>query len=340
MRPLQENFGNPTQEYAAATGSCAIFDTSHAAKILVAGADAPKFLTNLSTNDLRELPIGGGCELYFLDHKAKTLFPAWTYHVLAENKHAIWLETTPGRGQKLFQHLDRYLISEAVELADVTEQFAQFHLVGPNAKAILEVALGDAIPELSEFQHMERTFGSTILCSIRRRDPLNLPGYDLICTSEHSEGLRQLLVAAGAVPAGTQVWETLRIEAVTPVYGIDIDETRFVMEIARVARAIDYAKGCFIGQEPIIMSRDRAGFVNRAFLPVKIEASTPLTAGTKLFRGTEEVGVVTSSTMSPKHGSPMAIGYIRRLHQEPGLKLDAETPSGKVTVEVLAFPGS
>jgi tRNA-modifying protein YgfZ len=326
-------------DYVATTTTAGLFDISSVGKVIARGPDAPKFLTNLSTNDLRELPLGGGCELYFLDHKAKTLFAAWAYHVLLpDQKHAIWLETTAGRGPKLFQHLDRYLISEAAELADATEQYSQLHLAGPKAKSILEAALGDAIPELAEFQHLERTFGTNLTCSIRRHDPLNLPGFDLVCAVEHRVGLSQLLLAAGATLATATTWETLRIEAITPVYGIDIDETRFVLELPRAARAINYAKGCFIGQEPIIMSRDRAGFVNRAFLPMKVDANQPLLPGTKLFRGSDEVGLVTSSIHSPKLGSPMAIGYLRRPHQDPGLKLDAETPSGKVAVELLAFP--
>jgi tRNA-modifying protein YgfZ len=327
-------------EHAAVTAAAGLFDHSLVGKLQIRGPDAPKFLTNLSTNNLGNLPVGGGCELYFLDHKAKTLFACRAYHLMSvPDGHSIWLETTAGRGGKLFQHLDRYLISEAVELNDLTEQYAQLHLAGPKARSILETALGQPLPDLGEFLHLDRTFPNAIPCSIRRHDPLNRPGFDLVCSVEYSVELWKLLIANGAEPAGHQTWETLRIEAVTPEYGIDIDESRFVLELPRVARAIDYTKGCFIGQEPIIMSRDRAGFVNRALLPMKIESNGLLAAGTKLFRGTEEVGVVTSSIQSIQHGGPIAMGYIRRLNQDPGLKLDAETPHGKVTVELLPFPG-
>lgn len=318
-----------TSEYQAATTAAALFDTSAAGKVEVSGPDAPKFLTNLSTNDLRELPLGGGCETYFLDHKAKALFVAWAYHVLLDGKHAVWLDTTPGRGARLFAHLDRYLISEAVELADVTEQFAQFHLAGPRAAAVLEAALGEPLPPLAEFQHMERTFGRNATCSLRRHDRLGLLGWDIVCRSDHADGVRQMLVAAGAAAAGADTFETLRVEAGTPVYGVDIDETRFVMEVAGVQRAVDYTKGCFIGQEPIVMARDRAGFVNRAFAMVK--ASRLLPAGTKLLRDGQEVGVVTSSAVSPRFGGPIALGYLRRGHQDAGLQLEA----GPVRVEVV-----
>jgi tRNA-modifying protein YgfZ len=284
------------------------------------------------------LPIGGGCEAYFCDSRAKVLVHAFIYHVLTAGRHGFWLDTEPDFNEKLLQHLDKHLISEAVELVDQTEHFAQIHLAGPQAKKVLEAALGMALPELVEFQHMERTFGPNAACHIRRHDPLGLPGYDLICRNEWAEGIWRMLQSAGAKPAGEAAFETLRIEAGTPIYGIDIDANRFVMEVARALRAVSYSKGCYLGQEPIVMARDRAGFVNRAFLGVKVLEGGPLPAGTKLFRDSAEVGLITSSIHSPRLNAPLALGYIRRGNQEPGLQLQAETPEGKRTVEVLPFP--
>ena len=332
------HFGDADREYHAALAGTGLFDRSPTGKVEVSGKDAPAFLHNLCTNDINGLPLGGGCEAYFCDHRAKVLAHALVYHVLSAGRHAFWLEATPGFNDKVLKHLDKHLISEAVGLADHTDQFAQLHLAGPKAKATLEAALGEPVPDLAEFQHMERTFGSSATCSIRRHDPLGLPGFDLVCLNDRAEGVWRLLRAAGAAPAGERVWETLRIEAGTPVYGLDIGEERFVMELARAGRAVSYAKGCYLGQEPIVMARDRAGFVNRAFLGVKVLDGDPLPPGTKLYRDAAEVGQITSSVQSPRLGAALALGYIRRGHQEPGLRLDAETPSGRQSVEVLPFP--
>ncbi len=326
-------------DYSVAVSAAALFDTSAAGKLLLTGPDAPMFLGNLSTNDTKSLPLGGGCEAYFCDSRAKVQFAVWIYHVrLADGRHAMWVETTAGRNADLVKYLDRYLISEQVEIADVTEPFAQVHLAGPNAAGVLAKALGEAIPELPEFAHMERTFGANATCSIRRRDRLGVPGFDIVCLKERADGVRGLLTAAGATPGTPDTFETLRIEAGMPVFGIDIDASRFVMEVGRAARAVNYAKGCFLGQEPIVMARDRAGHVNRAFLGLKVLDGGPLPAGAKLFRDGQEVGVVTSSCHSPRLGVPVALGYLRWKHQEPGTRMEAETPTGRQTVEVLGLP--
>jgi folate-binding protein YgfZ len=297
------------------------------------------FLGNLSTNDTKNLPLGGGCEAYFCDARAKVKFQAWIYHVrLGDGRHALWVETTPGRNTELVQYLDRYLISEQVEIADRTADFAQVHLAGPKAADVLSAALGAAVPPLPEFAHMERTFGKDATCSIRRRDQLGLPGYDIVCRTDVGDGVKRMLTAAGAVPGGAETFELLRIEAGTPVFGKDIDDNRFVMEVGSASRAVSYAKGCFLGQEPIVMARDRAGHVNRAFLGLKVLDGGPLPPGTKILNDGQEVGLVTSSCHSPRLGAPVALAYLKWKHQEPGTRMEAETPAGKQAVEVLGLP--
>ena len=326
-------------DYESVLTGAGLFDRSAMAKIVLTGPDAPSFLHNLCTNDVKELPLGGGCPAYFCDSRAKVQFQTVIYHVrLGDGQHAMWVESAPGRNADLAKYLDRYLISEQVEIADRTADFAQLHLAGPKAKAILEQVLGERLPDLQEYQHMERTFGTNATCSIRRRDTLGLPGYDLVCLSERAEGVAKLLESAGAVIAGTETFETLRIEAGTPFFGPDIDTNRFVMEISDALKSVSYQKGCFLGQEPIVMARDRAGHVNRAFLAVKVLEGGPLPAGSKLFHDGQEVGLVTSSTASPRLGAPLALGYLRWKHQEPGTRMEAETPAGRQPVEVLRMP--
>src|ERR1700722_15587426 len=115
-------------DYLAAISAAALFDTSNAGKLLLTWPYAPMFLGNLSPNDTKNLPLGGGFEAYFCDSRAKVQFQTWIYHVrLSDGRHAMWVETNAGRNETLVKYLDRYLISEQVEIADVTGQYAQLH---------------------------------------------------------------------------------------------------------------------------------------------------------------------------------------------------------------------
>jgi folate-binding protein YgfZ len=184
---------------------------------------------------------------------------------------------------------------------------------------------------------MERTFGEHATCHVRRHDPLGLPGYDLVCLTARAVDVWQRLTAAGAGLAGLDAYEVLRVEAGTPVYGADIDENRFVVEVGRTD-AICYTKGCYLGQEPIVMARDRAGHVNRTFRGLKLSAGGVVPAGARLITPEgKDVGVVTSSVVSPRLG-PIALAYIRRGSDQPGTALEVEPAGGGHTAVVAELP--
>ncbi len=330
-------YGDAAAEYAAARGSAAVFDISHRGKVEVSGPDAPSFLHNLCTNDIQGLPLGAGCEAFFCTQRAKVVAHALIYHVRIADKSGFWLDVAPGEAEKLLKHLDRYIIAEQVELKDVTADFAQLHLAGSNSIGMLSRALADTVPELGPLLHMERTFGANVHAHICRNDTLGMQGYDIVCLSALAPGLWRMLTGAGAKPAGLDAFEVLRVEAGTPVYGIDIDENRFAFDVGRTAQAISYAKGCYLGQEPIVMARDRAGHAPRTLTGLKLAGAEPAPRGAKVFRGNEEVGWVTSSVSSPKLGCTIALAYLRYGHAGPGIAVEVETPSGHAA-EVTALP--
>ena len=225
---------NLAGDYRQAREAVALIDQSERGKVELTGTDAPNFLHNLCTNDVANLPLGGGCEAFFTTTKAKVVAHALIYHVrIAGGRDALWLDVAPGQATRLIEHLDHFLISEQVEFADRTADFTQFHLAGPKAKSVLEKALGESVPDVGPLQHMERTFGANATCHIRRHEPLGLPGYDIVCLRGRAADVRQRLIDSGATATGPEAYEVLRIEAGTPEFGKDVDENRFAVEVGR-----------------------------------------------------------------------------------------------------------
>jgi folate-binding protein YgfZ len=319
---LPSHFGIAMAEYQLARQRAAFFDRSHHGKIEVSGKDARTFLHNLCTNDLKNLPQARACEAFFATNKAKAIAHVSIYHRPAESSERFWIDAGPGLGPKLAQHLDRYLISEQVEIADRTAEFAQLHLAAADAEGLVSKVI-------------ERLPGVTVL---RPHDPLGLPGFDLLVARAKAAELWQMLLSLQILPAGLEAYEMLRVEAGTPIYGKDIDEERFVVEVNRISQTISYAKGCYLGQEPIVMARDR-GHVNRKLLGVRISGRGAVLHGAKLLHAVAEAGQVTSSVVSPRFG-PIALAYIRRGHDAPGTKLQVEGTGLTAEVAGLPFAGS
>jgi tRNA-modifying protein YgfZ len=321
-------------EYRHARKDAALLDQSSRGKVEVAGSDAVTFLHNLATNDFKNLPPGQGCETFLANATARVIAHAFVYRMPVEPP-TFWLDLTPGQAEKVVKHLDHFLISEQVELVDRTQDFAQLLLVGPEARAILVRVLGDKLPALENLQVALWDFGGSV-GQVRRNDSLGLPGYSLLCTPTTAESLRSKLTETGASLAGQEVYEVLRVEAGLPVHGVDVEDTTFAPEVGRTARAISYTKGCYLGQEPIVMARDR-GQVNRVLLGVKLQDG-PVPPGSLLYRDGKEVGRVTSSLVSPRFETAIGLAYLRRGHQEPGTVLEVEVKGERRRAEVASLP--
>ena len=334
---MPAHYGEAGAEYQSALQQAALFDISHHGKVDASGPDAATFLHNLCTNEVKNLPAGAGCEAFLTTGQAKIVAFVVIYRsALAEAPNLFHLDTGPGMGEKVTKHLDRYLISEQVELADQTRAFAQIHLAGPRAREMLERTLAKPLPELAELQHITQTFAGMSV-QLRRHQPLGLPGYDMLCDKDGAAAMWQRLVASGARPAGAEVYNTLRMEAGTPVYGLDIDESSLPQEVARVERTISFTKGCYIGQETVARIRTY-GHVNRSLAGLKVAGDETVSPGAKLFRADKEVGQITSSVVSPRIGQAIALAYVRRGNQEPGTILEVEAGASRRAAEVVSLP--
>jgi folate-binding protein YgfZ len=319
-------------DYRAAQEGAALFDLSTRGKVEVAGPEAARFLHNLCTNDILHLPVGAGWEAFFTTAKAKVVAHTLISHLAQDQGDTFLLDVVPGQETKLLQHLDHYLISERVTFADRTIALHQLHLAGPQAVAVLKQALGE-LPDLQPLQHV--TLPATT-GTIRRHDALGTTGFDLFLPAGQAFAVSQRLVGAGTRLAGPETYDILRVEAGTPAFGPDIDENRAVMEVGRTPQAICYTKGCFLGQEPIVMARDR-GHVNRTLLGLKLHGSDPAPHGAKVLRDGNEVGQVASSVVSPQLG-PIALAYLRRGSQEPGTRVEVQGEGATRTAEVTGLP--
>jgi folate-binding protein YgfZ len=274
--------------------------------------------------------------MFLTTNKAKVVAHGYVFHVrLYDGRPALWLDLPPGTSEKVIQHLDHFVISEQVEFADRTREFAQVHLAGPRAQAVLEKALVDEVPGLEDLQHMVRTFGSNATASIRGHDVLGVPGYDIVCLRNRAEVVWQLLTLAGARPAGMETYHVLRVEAGTPLYGPDVNETTFAPEVGRISQAICYTKGCYLGQEPIVMARDR-GQVNRTLVGLKLAGSV-VPQDSLVYRDGKEVGRTLSSVVSPRLGA-IALGYMRRGSQDPGTAVEVEAGGERRAAVVASLP--
>jgi folate-binding protein YgfZ len=155
----------------------------------------------------------------------------------------------------------------------------------------------------------------------------------------------KLIAAAkqiGGRACGWQAFETARIEAGIPRFGVDMDETNIPLECGIENRAVSYSKGCYIGQE-VINRIHSFGHVTRELRGLRLaapaSAGQPLPQrGDKLFRNGKEIGYVTSAIKSPMLGATIALGYVRREANQIGTELVLRTAAGEYPAKIVELP--
>src|SRR5262245_41888028 len=319
--------------YTQALEGAALFDLSGSGLIELAVKDARLFLHNLCTNDVKDLPVGDGCEAFLCTVKARVVAHIFVNHVGMAGQESVWIDFDAGISDKVYKHLDHHLISERVELVDHTAEFGFLRLCGPQVRTKV---LGGPVPDLPALQNSPFD-PSRRSVRMRSQPCLELPCYDFFGPTIELQNLRGEFAAKGPIAGDLATHEILRVEAGWPAYGVDMDENRFVVEVGRTRQAISYTKGCYLGQEPIVMARDR-GHVNRTLLGVKVATGDVLARGVRLFQGNDEVGQVTSSVISPRLGV-IGLAYLKRGSQEPGTALTIEpaTDGRQAVVAPLPF---
>ena len=314
-------------QYKSLTAGAGFVDLSDRTQIELTGEDRAKFLHSFCTNDILVLAPGEGCEAFLTDVKGRIL----GYVFVFCGGDSLIMETVPGQTAALIEHLDRYLIREQVLLHDRTDEFGELLLSGQESESLITKLVESHVPK-RPLEHVDvRLAGCRVWL---RRVPLTGPVSFLIgCPAGDVQSVAHALQDAGAAACGADALETARIEAGSPFYGQDVTSGNFPQEVNRDAPAVNFKKGCYLGQETVARI-DALGHVNRKLAGVRFGGERVPAAGTELLVDGKTVGHVTSAAHSPRLEAPLALAYVRRGHNEPGAKLSS--PAGNA--EVITLP--
>ena len=332
-RRVPEHFGDPRAEYEAVRRAVGLIDLSVQGKVRFTGADRVDFLNRMLSNDVKGLPVGGGCRAFLLNPKGHVV-AYLALHVLGEELLA---DTDRLTADAAIEMLNRYVVADDVTVEDVSDAWGLLSLQGPKAAAALGDLLG-AAPPLEPLQHVERQVAGGP-ARIVWRSRTGEAGYDLWVPMRRLPPLWEAAMQAGSRhglrPVGMDALEMLRIEA-GEAWGPDVGGDILAMETG-LEQAISFTKGCYIGQEFVVRIAHR-GHVNRRLSGLVLNGARVPLAGSKVVVDDKEMGWITSAAFSPALGRPIALGYVRRECNAPGSKVMVQVGGGTEEAEVVALP--
>ena len=219
------------------------------------------------------------------------------------------------------------MIQEDVELHDRTGQWQELILGGKKAATLLAEKIGGSVPQ-QPGDHLAATISG---CEISLRRVEILPGDAFLLSGSAGEiqTVRETLQQSGAVLCSSQAIDSARVEAGWPSYGVDINENHLPQEVDRDEKAINFTKGCYLGQETVARI-DALGHVNKKLVGVRFQAGEVPLADSELTVAEKAVGRITSAVFSSRLNCPLALAYVRREHCKPGTKLSANSGEAEV----------
>jgi folate-binding protein YgfZ len=297
-----------TTGYAALRENAAWLDLSGRGKIRATGEDRARLLHAMTTNQVETLKPGESCYAFFLNAQGRILADA---NLLCFEHHFL-LDTEPETRTKVYEHLDRYIIADDVTLEDQTDRIATIAIEGPKAAAAL-AALGAPVPAVPY------SFASWGSGTVAHLDTTGKGGFFLFLPVEEKDVVTSQLTKEGFPAATPEDARIVRIENGRPRYGEEITERYLVQETDQL-RAVNFVKGCYLGQEIVERVRSRAQ-IHRVLRRLEIDTNEPPAAGTKLKSGDGDAAEIASAAFSPALGKTVALAYVRTQFAEPGTQI-------------------
>jgi folate-binding protein YgfZ len=293
----------------------AFFDLSALAKVRVSGADAERYLNGQITSDITRVSEISAVTTCLLNAKGKME----AYVTVSKEEQAFLVDAVPELTGSLQSRLDRYIIADAVETEDVTDRWSILHLVGTS------------LPQIS------------IECRFGAATRFGVPGIDVWCgRSEHDRVFAEIAGSTSFADQGEA--EIFRIEQGVPRWGRELTSDILPPEAGLDQTAIDYDKGCYVGQEVISRMRMSGQRSKKLTGMISLDDYT-LEPGMQLLPtggDGKSVGWITSATRSRRVGRDIALGYVKRPFFPTGFKLEARQPdhlaTRNVRVELTDLP--
>lgn len=312
------HFGDPAAELAALRAGCGVFQLSWRAKVAITGKDRVRWLHNMVTNNVRDLTPNRGNYNFILNAQGRILGDMYIYNL----GESLMLDTDSMQVEPLLAAMKRYIIMDKVEMN--LEPLFSFGICGPQAQEKL-AASGVEVGGMEPLEIREHGNGAKIA-----RGPSTKPGwYELWAPiPDDASGVAFVPGWAGSHPVGMQALEWWRILQGIPQYGQDTRDRDLPQETGQV-QALNFTKGCYIGQEIVERIRSR-GQVHRKFTGFEFEGEPP--APGKFDVEGRTVAEITSVASIPSDAGVrnIGLGYVRREVAEAGSQVDLNGRKAKI----------
>lgn len=326
-----------SREHQAVREAAGMFDISHMGKFSLKGESLMEQLQRLVPSDLNRLQPGAAQYTVLLTPEAGIIDDLIVYYQGqdSEGKHQAIVIVNAGTTLKDKAWLSEHLDLSQLEFRDDSTAKALIAIQGPEAVSRLQTLVSENLAEVKPFGHLEGTvLGQPAF--LARTGYTGEDGFEVMVDPDTAVSLWRSLLAAGVVPCGLGARDTLRLEAAMCLYGQDISETTTPLEAGLGWLVHLDSKGDFIGRA--VLEQQKQAGVDKRLVGLQMAGRNIARHDYPVLHEGQSIGVVTSGTLSPTLGYPVALAYVPVQFAKVGQPLAVEIRGKAYPATVVKKP--
>ncbi|NER81768.1 MAG: glycine cleavage system aminomethyltransferase GcvT [Leptolyngbya sp. SIO1D8] len=325
------------QEHEAVRTQAGMFDISHMGKFFLRGTGVLAQLQRLVPSDLSRLQPGAAQYTVLLNPQGGIVDDLIIYfqgtESSGEERVAIIVNAATTEKDKAW--MLEHLSADQLTFEDVSRDRALLAVQGPDAVAQLQRVTTDNLAEVSRFGHLEGTvLGQPAF--LARTGYTGEDGFEVMVSPKTGQALWQALSENGVTPCGLGARDTLRLEAAMALYGQDITDETTPLEAG--LKWLVHLEGAeeFIGRS-VLKDQLETG-IQRRLVGLRMVGRNIARHDYSVLHNGETVGIVTSGTLSPTLGYPIALAYVSTAVAKVGQNLTVEIRGKTYPAQVVKRP--
>ncbi|MBW3583030.1 MAG: glycine cleavage system aminomethyltransferase GcvT [Euryarchaeota archaeon] len=332
--PVQ--YSSIKEEHEAVRTHVGLFDVSHMSNLRIEGPGAEALLSRTTVSDAAKLKVGRGVYTAVLRDDG-TILDDTIFYRMADD--SFYLVPNAGLNEAVRAALEAHAddVEGDVTVTDVSRATCIFALQGPDAPAVLKAAGAD-VPDTPPFRIHEAQVDGAV-CQVATTGYTGETGYELFVSEERGPEVFEALLDAGKVhgiePVGLGARDTLRLEMGFALAGNEFEGGRTPLE-AGLGWAVKWDHD-FVGKEALVRQKETDD--HDRLVGLELSGRGIARHGYAVLDGSgQQVGIVTSGTLSPSLDTAIALAYVRPGQAAPGTEVAVDVRGRPVAATVAKTP--
>ncbi|MBC1357573.1 glycine cleavage system aminomethyltransferase GcvT [Listeria booriae] len=329
---LPVQFQGIKAEHEAVRTNAGLFDVSHMGEVTVKGTGSLDFLQKMLSNDISKLKPGKA-QYNIMCYETGGIVDDLVVYMIAENDYL--LVVNAANTDKDYEWLAEHATDD-VNVQNVSLEYGQLALQGPNAEAVLAKLTDADLGALGFFGFVDNVEVAGVQALVSRSGYTGEDGFEIYTKAEDAPAVWEAILKEDVLPIGLGARDTLRFEANLALYGQELSKDISPLE-AGVGFAVKLQKEAdFLGKKALIAQKE-AGLSRKSVGIELIDRGIPR-HDYKVFAGDKEIGIVTSGTQSPTLGKNLGLALIDIDYTALDSLVEVEVRNKKLQAKVVPTP--